>query len=131
MKSRFVIIIMIGVVMASCSKSKHNTAVGTYKGTFQRQVNGAGAIAPVTITFFDQAWQGQSGVDKYPALCRGNQSITGDNINFDNACVWTAEFDWSIILQGDYKLTSNDGEHMEFSRDYANGTKDIYKLTKQ
>jgi hypothetical protein len=69
---------------------------------------------------------------KYPALCHGTYSIKGDTIDFVNECAWTAEFDWSLILAGDYVIKES-GKTLEFFR--MNGfdnwsTIDRYKLTR-
>lgn len=31
-------------------------------------------------------------------------------MSFTNGCMWTAEFDWTLILSGDFKITRNDDE---------------------
>jgi hypothetical protein len=53
-----------------------------------------------------------------------------NNVTFENACLWTAEFDWTLILSQDYKIKVV-GNTVEISRDYNGGFKDIYNLTKQ
>ena len=117
----------------SCKKSSTNFLIpdGTYVGTFQRNTSIAGQISNVTITFSSNSWTGQSQFVKYPALCHGTYTPKGaDSISFENACPWTAEFDWTLILSQDYKITI-DGRDIEFSKDYNGAYKDIYKLTRQ
>ena len=123
------------MLTASCKKADvDNGSIiknGIYVGTFQRQVSGNGMISNVTITFASVNWSGQSQYEKYPALCRGTYKINGaDQITFENSCPWTAEFDWTIILSGNYKLIVN-GNSIQISKDYNNAFKDVYKLIKQ
>jgi hypothetical protein len=132
MKQLLLLTLMAGMVVVSCSKkgTAHEFGDGTYKGTFQRLHNGNGDISNVTITFSAKNWQGQSDVGRYPALCNGSYTMNGEIIHFANACMWTADFDWTLILNGDYKFSSK-GNSIEIWRYAANGDKDVYKLTKQ
>ena len=123
------------ILINSCRKTDTNNGSivknGTYIGTFQRQVSGGGIISNVTITFSSSDWSGQSQYQKYPALCGGTYKISAaGQIAFENSCPWTAEFDWSFILSGDYKLIA-DGNNIEISKDYNDLFKDVYKLTRQ
>lgn len=121
-------------ILLSCKKTTTNNSIisdGIYRGTFQRQVSGSGQISNVIITFSSGNWSGQSQFPKYPALCNGTYKIDGaEDITFENACPWTAEFDWSFILSHKYKIKVAD-KNIEISRDYNGVFKDIYRLTKQ
>jgi hypothetical protein len=125
--------ILLAVVSAnSCKKANEPVANlnGTYKGTFQRKVSGAGDAANVTLNFSADKWNGQSQTAKYPALSEGTFSIKGDSISFKNESMWTAEFDWSLILNGGYQLKSS-GKNLVISKTYSNGNVDVYTLAKQ
>jgi len=108
---------------------------GIYNGTFQRQlVTGDGEIANVSISFSSNNWSGQSDKPKYPALCNGTYKLEKQKIIFTNDCPWTAEFDWSLILGGEYdyvlevtqlKITKY------YQRQLFTDFNDIYTLTKQ
>jgi hypothetical protein len=64
-------------------------------------------------------------------LCSGTfQSNVANEITFFESCTWTADFDWTLILDNKYNLKIS-GNVYVFSKDYGNGTKDIYTLTKQ
>jgi len=108
---------------------------GVYVGTFQREYVWADSdTANITITINSNEWSGNSDIEKYPALCHGTYSIIGDTIIFQNECVWTADFDWSLILDGKYILEGT-GNLIEFSYDDRSATSDtyidIFKLEKQ
>ena len=121
------------VFAVSCKKTEANLLIsdGTYNGTFQRQSSNGGQISTVTIIFSANNWSGQSQFEKYPALCHGTYQTKGiDSIHFENACPWTADFDWRFILSKKYKIKII-GNNIEISRDYNGVLKDIYNLTKQ
>lgn len=105
---------------------------GTYKGTFIRNwPSGQSNTANITMTFEDNRWSGSSNIPKFPALCRGTYSINGNKITFQNECPWTAEFDWSLILSGEFTLEKS-GKELEFSNYNRSATfTDHYKLVKE
>lgn len=96
---------------------------GTYKGTFQR---GSGDIANVTLVFNNGSWTGESNIPRYPALCNGIFQINnGGKLLFENRCPWTADFDWTLILNGDFEALAS-GSTLILRRNT-----DVYRLTKQ
>ncbi|NLD50984.1 MAG: hypothetical protein GX660_27895 [Clostridiaceae bacterium] len=115
--------------LLGCDKEENNSSRlqdGTYVGTFLRElVWSPNDTAKITMTFSSGNWSGSSNKIKYPALCNGTYSIIGDTIIFENLCAWTAEFDWTLILSGKYKLTI-EGNTIEFERDCRSATSDTY-----
>lgn len=133
MRHIFSALFTLTLFAVSCKKTNHEFVIpeGTYVGTFQRLTASGGQVSNVSVTFSGNNWTGQSQFAKYPALCHGKYKTKGgDKITFENACPWTAEFDWTLILSQDYKLEVA-GNSVEISRDYNGAFKDIYKLTKQ
>ena len=130
MRSLFTFFLCTLVLLSACKKTTPTASIpdGTYTGTFQRQTASGGNLAPVSLTFAGGTWTGEGQVSKYPALCNGTYTVTGNKITFENKCMWTAEFDWSLILSQTYDFTVS-GNQLEILRD--NGTyRDVYKLTK-
>ena len=131
-------ILTLTILISSCKKDHADDVndliipEGTYTGTFQRQISGNGPISNVTFTFKLNDWTGQSQYAKYPALCqRGTYKIDStDQITFESTCIWTADFDGTLILGGKWKFIFS-GNSIEFSKEYTSAFKDIYKLTKQ
>ena len=134
MKKSVLFCCIISLSALSCNKNTDYAILpdGTYTGTFQRQIGGNGQISNVTIIFSPGKWTGQSQIEKYPALCHGTfKTIEPEIINFTNDCVWTTEFDGTLVLNGEYKIKVM-GNKIEFSKEYnSRNLKDIYSLTKQ
>lgn len=78
---------------------------GEYTGTFERD----GEVANVELQFNNRQYTGYSEIAKFPAICKGEFTIKSNVIVFTNICPWTAEFDWSLILTGEwvYQFTGN------------------------
>ena len=116
------------LVTGSCKKSAPTPDLnGTYTGTFQREPGGR--MSQVSLVFSDGEWSGTSQISKYPALCSGTYEVTSnDKIIFTNGCIWTAEFDWALILGGEYDLKA-EGNTIDIIKQSGNG-RDIYRLSK-
>jgi hypothetical protein len=102
-----------------------NTAVHS-NGIIQPKIR-----QPISNSFLKKGnWEGSSSINKYPALIKGNYSIAENAvIKFVETSPWTAEFDWTLILHGSYLLHRND-DSLIFTRSYANGYVDVFKLAK-
>lgn len=98
------------------------TLEGTYIGIFERNE----VTSNVAINLDNGIFSGTSEMEKFPALCNGNYSISGDLIQFGNNCVWTADFDWSLILTDSWNYTFENS-----TLTLTNGIGDKYILTKQ
>ena len=120
--------------MISCENNDINKntviPIGTYKGQFVRS-SPYSKYSPsnVTLTFTADRFSGESDRINYPAICNGTYKIVGQEIEFTNDCAWTAEFDWSYILSGEFQLKS-DSIQLEMTK-YSNGQTDYYKLVLQ
>lgn len=124
---------MASLLAVSCDKSDVVTPsilTGSYAGTFQRERGIAkDPTADVSLSFAAANFSGTSDSTKYPAICNGHFSVTADTINFQNQCIWTADFDWSLILNGKYSFKAV-GDSLEIKREYPGQIRDIYKLKK-
>jgi hypothetical protein len=119
MKKSIIVTIALLLGFSSCEKTKNTTTAipdGTYFGTFQRVVPGeAGQIANVALTFNSGVWFGESDLANYPALCRGTYEVEGNKLILKDDCLWIAQFDWSLILNGEYIFEKN-GDSLIFSK---------------
>lgn len=131
--------VIIGAViacmaLASCKKEKNKgiQLSGTYKGIFYRESVIKHDTSQVTLNFNGNNFNGGSSIDLYPAVCNGTFSVNSNKATFTNACFWTANFDWSYILNGEYQIsTSGDTLRIERGYDGIIFSADRYMLVKQ
>lgn len=120
---------LLALTATGCTKKKSTVKPdGTYAGFFSRWPKAT--ATKITITFKDGEYSGTSDLPKYPAICRGPFTIDGNTISFHDQCLYTADFDWTLILSGEYKFSS-DGNNLRFTRRYSEAEYDEYKLTRQ
>ncbi len=125
MKTKILILIGILITTLACNNDDDNSQPnieGEYIGIFERNDN----TSNVDLTFMNGTWTGESEIVKFPALCNGTYSISGNLVTFENACPWTAEFDWTLILVDEWNYNLN-GNTLILTKN--NGDK--YTLTKQ
>ena len=131
MKSRFLIVLAMVVLAISCeSDADVQLPPGKYTGYFVRSTqNSNGTSSKITLLFTADGFTGSSDTEKYPAICEGTYSIDEDKITFANSCPWPADFDWTLILSGEYTINV-DGSQVKFFRDYEGTQSDTYVLEK-
>lgn len=113
------------IVILSCDSDNDQVPgdiSGNYVGTFERDAS----ISNVELYLRNGTFQGESDTEKFPAICNGSYSISEESLEFTNACAWTAEFDWSLILSETWNYRF-DGNRLTLVG--PNG--DRYKLTKK
>ncbi len=124
--------------LSSCKKDTSTTIPiitnGTYKGTFRRVgVGSTGQISQVSITISDNIYGGKSQYPTYPAISTGRFSAYADTVEFNDASIWTANFDWTLILDFKYNI-SRENDSIVLTRGQYIGIafwQNMYKLKKQ
>lgn len=117
MKSKIchIVLIVIVLVTNSCTSNDDEPSTpnltGTYSGTFRVEYqNGETFSNPVEVSFMSENKYNSSGNDKYiPAGGSGTYEVNESIIDFKDINYWTANFDWNLILNGEYEysLTSD------------------------
>ncbi len=111
MKKYLFLLTVFTLIVFGCNKSNNNDEPespgieGNYTGTFERNGN----TSNVTLLLQNNEFNGTSDTDRFPAICSGNYQISTDTISFENLCVWNADFDWTLILSGNWHYTFNNG----------------------
>jgi hypothetical protein len=132
MKSALFILTILSLGFVACEKDSDNNYFpnGIYKGSFKRYNVAGSQEAQVTISFDYPNWSGSSNISRYPALGKGTFYSDNEVLKFKSTSVWTADFDWTLILDGAY-IENRKGDSLIFTRSYGDGAVDMYKLKKQ
>jgi len=127
---RILACILFSIMLLSCEDDQQTILDGTYEGYFHRSSDRADYdLSQVVLTFENGLFTGMSDGSKYPAIGRGSYSISGQKIVFTDSSLWTADFDWSYILSGEFNLSGLPDE-LILTRTYSEEY-DTYQLTKQ
>jgi hypothetical protein len=131
MKRVLFLLSVITLTAFQCSDSEEPVMEGSYSGQFNRISTSAQHYpSNVTLKLTDGSFSGTSSVNYFPGICKGSYSVDGTKILFRDSCVWTANFDWSLILNGEFNYTLK-GDSLILIKNYHDkGNYDIYKLTK-
>ncbi len=133
MKHPIALFLILIMTATSCERKEHGCAKlddGVYTGTFNRSSPiGDYITANISITLEDGTFSGTSDVNHYPAICNGTFAIDEEKIEFEDVCVWTADFDWTLILDGVFDITT-EGDEVILSRSYEGDVYDQYRISK-
>jgi hypothetical protein len=128
---RFLVpILAFTLIIAGCQKDNNEDIGdlnGMYSGTFHRT---GMDTTDVTLSFFKNSFEGQSSREKYPAICRGSFDVDDNTITFVDSCTWTADFDWSLILNGTWNISFRQDNSLRLWRNNGIVT-DEYILTRR
>src|SRR3982750_3579013 len=106
----FLLLLLIAGSLPSCRKGcsmgMGPKLQGTYTGTFVRWQEKQGAPSNVKIAFSANHFNGTGDSLNYPSICSGTFTTSGspDSVQFTNQCDFPANFDWTLILNGSYRL---------------------------
>lgn len=125
MKAIFSIMIFLVVVgITSCDNDDEISSTildGTYEGTFTvGYADGQTFSNPVTINFDSNNYSSSAGPNRYPAGGNGKFKLSGDLVEFSDVNIWTADFDWGLILSGTYTITETK-TYIEFLKNQNSG----------
>lgn len=126
-----IIFLVSALALAGCDKEWFGKGIeGRYTGTFTRTGTGSTPTANVTIEFSDGRFTGVSDMTTYPAICTGSYNTSGKKLSAANTCLFTGNFDGTLIFDGEYEYEL-DGDNLHITRRYSPAQMDIYVLTKE
>jgi len=111
------------------SKQDNNSGElhGRYAGTFVRT-----GMDTARVEFFfkdDKSFEGASDRLNYPAICSGTFENSAMSLEVNDTCTWTANFDWTLIFDGNYSISFGENNSVRIWRSNGNST-DEYRLTR-
>jgi hypothetical protein len=84
-----------------------NPMIGTYTGTFTVTYSSGELSGDVTLKLQEGRYTCIGNPDRIPAGGRGTYTVEEGKMIFVDENVWTADFDWNLILNGTYDYTFN------------------------
>jgi hypothetical protein len=132
MKNKILIPIILSIVtlILGCKKDNLNIKDGTYKGTFTVTYSSGTQTGQTTLELKKGKFTCSGNSNRIPAGGSGTFSSDKGKITFNDENAWTADFDWNLILSGNYDYTF-DGKKLIFSADKNNVGNYNYDLEKQ
>ena len=123
--------IFLAFAIASCNKDGTGSVTGTYVSTFTVTYPTHTATGNATVKLHRNGqFNCSRDTNNIPAGGSGTFTKTADKMAFKDINYWTADFDWNLILNGEYNF-SLDGKNLKliaFKNDYAQYE---YDLTRQ
>lgn len=111
-KSKHTFTLLLSVFLFNCEDQSDLTLdnlSGEYQGTFTVvYIDGSTYSNPVTVTFSGNSYNCSAGTNRFPAGGNGSFEIIENKVHFLDSNFWTADFDWNLILTGEYELTGTD-----------------------
>ena len=109
--------LLCSLLLAACNSTGPDSELpikpGTYEGTFFiTYFSGTDSASTVqshaTFTFGDTGWYTCRGNLAYtPPAGGGEYRVVGDSLELKDLAMHTAEFDWSLILDGSFYMTQS------------------------
>jgi len=133
MKQMLISILFTSFLFACNKNSNDNNShelSGQYAGTFNRT---GMDTAQISIFFKgDGRFGGTGGPLDYPSICGGHFQLNGNNLAVDDSCIWTANFDWTLIFDGNYSINFTGEKSVRIWRTNGNVTDEylLFKLTR-
>lgn len=95
--------ILLAAGLSSCDETEMAKLKGSYSGTFIYHSPEAPKSGPVTVTFDGTNYTSTRNPDYIPAGGSGTFAFMEKNrVKFEDQNVWMANFDWNLILNGEY-----------------------------
>ncbi|MGB0524461.1 MAG: hypothetical protein ACPGJS_15930 [Flammeovirgaceae bacterium] len=125
--TRFFLAVLLVIGLISCNEQdiSPNALDGIYTGTFSVIQGNDTQSTSVELEFEHGTFHGTSAQKNHPAIGTGAFRLDSDGIEFTNASFWTGDFDWNLILNGDYQIKI-DGQHIELTKTFNQTTYRYY-----
>jgi len=124
MKNHLLILIMLFVFTAGCKKRSKDAMIsnGNYSGIFKVIVPGlpTPTTYPIFISFDNGKFNIIPDLTRKPNGGSGTYSISGNIASFVDKNFWTADFDWNLILSGEYTVEVN-GDNLTLTKRFEPG----------
>ena len=115
-------------LLTSCSDDDTILPDKVYNGIFYRTSPfSRWDSSDVTLELSGDKFAGITSIERYPAICSGTFTRKDNTIVFSNECVFTADFDWTFILDGTYEISENNG-HLYLTQEVSANVFNVFKF---
>nr|WP_294894700.1 hypothetical protein [uncultured Pedobacter sp.] len=128
--SNLIILTISLILLSGCKKDSFTMEEGIYIGNFTVRYNSGIKTGPVTLELKNGEYNCSGNSNRIPAGGSGTYSVENCKVTFNEQHVWTADFDWGLILGGVYNY-SFDGENLKISSISNNEASYEYVLKKK
>ena len=101
----FFAIILFSFSFLSCKKENSQLSNGTYTGIFKVIYPSGTYSGPVSISLNDSIYHCSRNSNRIPAGGSGSFSNINSKLTFKDINIWTADFDWNLVLEGEYDFS--------------------------
>lgn len=108
------LILAVVFIMGAAGKCDTPLPDGAYTGTFKVVYDTATFTGLTTLRLDGDTYRCEGNDNRIPAGGSGTFAIRDNTIIFHDENMWTADFDWNLILQGEYHYTY-DGRNLKLS----------------
>lgn len=133
MKAKYLLLAVLFLpFLMGCSKQNSDIVPtdGKFKGTFTVTYRNDRKSGETTLVFENGRYSCSGNPDRIPAGGSGTYSIDNGKITFVEESFWTADFDWNLILEGQYDYQF-DGKNLIIYADKNDVGRYEYRLVKQ
>lgn len=109
-------IFFFAIFLSNCEKEDLEIKEGTYHGTFTVTYDSGTQTGQTTLVLNNGRYTCSGNSNRIPAGGSGTYSFDKDKITFNDENFWTADFDWNLILSGEYNF-SFDGKKLQIFAD--------------
>jgi len=109
-------ILVLSSFISGCKKDDLKNEAGTYTGTFMVTYNSGIETGMTTLKLKNGKFSCEGNSNRIPAGGSGSYSTENGKITFNDENGWTCDFDWNLILEGEYNY-SFDGKKIKIWAD--------------
>ncbi len=95
--------------LVGCKKYKSQLREGVYSGNFTVEYSSETYTSSTTLIINDNNFSSISTEPNFSSRGSGTYAIHDDVVTFNDENLWLANFDWGLILSGDYDYTYQGG----------------------
>ncbi|MFN5428819.1 MAG: hypothetical protein ACK5BO_12355 [Bacteroidota bacterium] len=132
MRNFYIVSLLVLIIsfFTGCTKDKPSIQDGIYKGIFTVTYSTGTQTGPVTIELKNRTYTSSSNANRIPSGGSGTFQVTKNKMIFSDDKMWTADFDWNLILNGEYEAVF-DGKKLKLSASRSSVGQYQYELEKQ